>query len=177
MISTPLPRLRVVCLAAMLLVFTACDVINPDETVILTPSFTYDFAFNVEEGDGTLRAESTNAPSISQLLERTFRADEVISATVTSAQLERSLPPGRALNTIFDTATLDLVNGTSVTVAAMSSPPGSRSGSMSVNSPDITGLFQGDDIPAALELDFITDEQEQYAFTANVRFRIEVEGV
>jgi len=180
----PLPRPRgvVVLLATVAIVIASCDAVTDPGAITLqskTVSFRFEFtADDVSSGD-LIDVQSEGSVDLGpELLNDGFTKGEVLSATVTSVELERISPTNVNLN-FLEQASIDFsASGVSArTVAASTSLPDSRTANLSVSSGDVTAYVVAPSFQAVMRVVPETVPPAGWVLRANVTLRIDVEGV
>lgn len=169
-------------LALLFLYASGCDSVTDPETIVLNPEEqTFEFVFNGSQltAGTAFTVESTNQVDLSdELLNAGFQTSEVVSATVTAVELNRTQPLDVNLQSIAS-ASFSLRAGSQTTEVASKASFGSTTrDALNVQ----TGLDVGTFVrrPAFTGVLRFTPSQvsnAQYRLTVTVRFRVEVEGV
>lgn len=180
----PLPRPRgvVVLLAIVAILIASCDAVTDPDAITLqskTVSFRFEFsADGVSSGD-LIDAQSEGSVDLGpELLNDGFTKGEVLSATVTSVELERISPTNVNLNFLQEASIDFSASGISArTVAASTSLPDSRTANLSVSSGDVTAYVVAPSFRAVMRVVPETVPPAGWVLRANVTLRIDVEGV
>jgi hypothetical protein len=178
----PCPRGLVGLLAAVMILMASCDAVTAPEPITLqskTVSFRFEFT-----GDGVSPGDLVDMQSEGsidlgpELLDDGFTKGEVLSATVTSVELERISPTNVNLNFLEEASIGFSASGISArTVAASTSLPDSRTANLSVSSGDVTAYVVAPSFQAVMSVVPETVPAAGWVLRANVTLRIDVEGV
>lgn len=178
-------RLRLVTLvlsAAVLMLLPGCDTTSSPEPITLQPietTFRFDFASRNLEPDGTLEVPSSASVDLNDLLTEGFSKAEVLSAEVTSVELER-LSPLSDLSLFMRNASFSLQGGTGtpVTVAGLTDFPDAVSADMTLASDTrVTNVVTGSSFSGVLDVDVNAAEEEDFVLLVTVTLQVRVEGV
>lgn len=166
---------------AYCLLLAGCDAVALDngETVILRPTATFSFDFQVNAPQPSLTIAANNQVDISGQLEN-FTKDEIVNATVTRVTLTRIQPAGRDLNELMETVALALTasGASNARVAAASALPADNEAALSVISAAVTSHVKAPRFGASLSFeDLAAPNNGIYRFDVTVELRVELEGV
>lgn len=172
----------VVVLAAVAVIVGSCDAVSTPEPIELQPK-TVSFRFEFDS-QGVSPGATTQAPSQAsvdlgpEILSDGFDKGEVLSATVSSVELERVNPTNVNLNFLQEAQLAFTASGVSTqTVSQSSSLPDSRAASLPVGNGNVTAFVVAPSFRAELTVVPQTVPDGGWVLRANVTVRIEVEGV
>ena len=177
--STPLV---VLVYLSILLLTSGCDTLDldPGQSIILTTSTgEICFRFTGVSADGSKSILSVDSFDLGAFLEQEgFSKAEVISATVSSADMRLVFPLGESLD-MLERATVSLrASGAGeVAVASASSFSDTRSTSLQVQSSNIGGIVRASSFQGVLEFDGAQTVSDDIEISVELDIRIEVEGV
>lgn len=177
---------QLVCAVALVLMVaistSSCDAIIEPRPVDLsaTTSFRFEFSTQGVTPGQTLQVQSEESANLQSELDRFgYTKAEVISATVTSVELERINPTSIDLS-VLDEALLafSASDVSTKNVASSESLPGSRTANLQVGtSSDVTSFVTAPSFRGSLTVVPNTVPQGGFVLRATVTFRIQAEGV
>lgn len=171
-----------VLLVLVAVVLASCDAVTATEPITLqskTVSFRFEFDSEGVSPGGSVDAQSNADVDLGpELLSDGFTKAEVITATVTSVELERISPTQVNLN-FLEEASIDFAaSGISTrTIAGSNSLPDSRTAMLSVTSANVTTFVVAPSFRAVLNVVPESVPEGEWVLRSNVTLRIDVEGV
>lgn len=174
-------RMLVLAAAVGLLIFSGCDTLEEGGLTLQEKEKTFRFEFSSSQltaGSPTDIASRNQVDLTEELRSDGFTTAEVVSAQVSSAEMERVQPIGVSLS-FLSQSTLRLTAGerTAEVASGSSFGSGSRANLTVQSGQDVTRFITAPVFRASLRVvpDQVPDN-EDFVLTVTVRFRITVEG-
>lgn len=176
-------RFGCLVLAAVVAITTAsCDVVATTDPLTLqakTVSFRFEFDSEGIESGETVEAQSVESVDMGPILSADgFTKAEVLSATITSVELERISPANVNLDFLEQAELAFTASGMSRrSIASSASLPASRDAPLSIANSDVMTFVVAPTFRAVASVVPATVPQAGFVLRANVTLRIRVEGV
>ena len=171
-----------VLLALVGVVIASCDAVTATEPITLqskTVSFRFEFDSDGVTPGGSVGVQSEADVDLGpELLSDGFTKAEVISATVTSVELERISPTTVNLNFLEEASIEFAASGIAGrSIAGSNSLPDNRTAMLSVTSANVTTFVVAPSFRAVLNVVPESVPEGGWVLRSNVTLRIDVEGV